>query len=263
MGAKGGPKTGGRRKGTKNKKDAIAQALFEEAARSDETPLQHFLAILRDPSEDKTRRFEAARAAAPYVHPKALVVAGIGEDGQPVAGGGLSLQLYLPHNHRDDALMVETGRLTQGELDRYHEAERYRLVEVERLDEELRQWVRSGKMTNEAARLARSQRTKPGDPIWVPVEPPAPPPRALSWHSAPLAANGTAAEESPIEIEGNIDFNEIELPAKTVLYSCPNTIYQIGKGYYADRFGQIADVEAEDVEALIRAGCRRTLGRAY
>lgn len=34
------------------------------------TPLEYMLSILRDENESPTNRFEAAKAAAPYVHPR-------------------------------------------------------------------------------------------------------------------------------------------------------------------------------------------------
>ena len=65
--AKGGARAGaGRKKGSKTK-------LTEEAlARAGEgiTPLEYMLTMLRDESLDALQRFEAAKAAAPYVHPR-------------------------------------------------------------------------------------------------------------------------------------------------------------------------------------------------
>lgn len=65
--AKGGARVGaGRKKGSKTK-------LTEEAlARAGEgiTPLEYMLNMLRDEALDPLQRFEAAKAAAPYVHPR-------------------------------------------------------------------------------------------------------------------------------------------------------------------------------------------------
>lgn len=37
------------------------------------TPLEYMLSILRDEQADKSQRFEAAKAAAPYVHPRLAI----------------------------------------------------------------------------------------------------------------------------------------------------------------------------------------------
>jgi hypothetical protein len=62
-----GVKTGGRRKGTPNKATAAKAA---EIASSGLTPLDFMLKIMRDEGEAKDIRLDAAKAAAPYVHPR-------------------------------------------------------------------------------------------------------------------------------------------------------------------------------------------------
>jgi hypothetical protein len=62
-----GRKTGGRQKGTPNKVTAERQA---EVAASGLTPLDYLLEVMRDGKADEDRRLEAAKAAAPFVHPK-------------------------------------------------------------------------------------------------------------------------------------------------------------------------------------------------
>ena len=60
-------KSGGRRKGTPNR---ATKAKAAKIAESGLTPLDYMLSVLRNekaPSED---RMEAAKSAAPYVHPK-------------------------------------------------------------------------------------------------------------------------------------------------------------------------------------------------
>jgi hypothetical protein len=65
---RGGPRPGaGRKPGTPNKASAERQA---EIAASGLTPLDFMLTILRDESKPAEDRFEAAKAAAPYVHPR-------------------------------------------------------------------------------------------------------------------------------------------------------------------------------------------------
>lgn len=79
---KGSPKLGGRKKGTPNKA-SIKRA--EEIAASGLTPLDYMLQIMRDERQSDQARLEAARAAAPYVHPKLANIVHSGkEDGAPI-----------------------------------------------------------------------------------------------------------------------------------------------------------------------------------
>jgi hypothetical protein len=61
-----GAKTGGRKKGVPNKATA---AKVKQIAASGLTPLDYMLSVMRT-SEDPAQRLDAAKAAAPYVHPK-------------------------------------------------------------------------------------------------------------------------------------------------------------------------------------------------
>jgi hypothetical protein len=66
-----GIKTGGRKKGSKNKRKAVAELMSDvvvQAAQSGETPLEYMLRVMRDPTQKDHRRDEMAKAAAPYVH---------------------------------------------------------------------------------------------------------------------------------------------------------------------------------------------------
>lgn len=63
----GTPKTGGRKAGVPNKATIARQA---EIAASGLTPLDYMLSVLRDEANDPIARLDAAKAAAPYVHPK-------------------------------------------------------------------------------------------------------------------------------------------------------------------------------------------------
>lgn len=68
MATRGGKRPGaGRKAGTPNKATQKRQA---EVAASGLTPLDYMLNILRDEGAAPDMRFEAAKAAAPYVHPK-------------------------------------------------------------------------------------------------------------------------------------------------------------------------------------------------
>lgn len=72
---RGGPRPGsGRKKGTKNpatlQKEALLSEVIERAVDGEATPLEVMLTIMRDPNTEPAMRFEAAKAAAPYVHPR-------------------------------------------------------------------------------------------------------------------------------------------------------------------------------------------------
>ncbi len=70
--ARGGARQGaGRKAGLPNKKTAQRTAEIEASGL---TPLDYMLAILRDETLSTEDRFEAAKAAAPYVHPKLAAV---------------------------------------------------------------------------------------------------------------------------------------------------------------------------------------------
>ena len=62
-----GEHRGGRKAGTPNKASAAKAAQIEASGL---TPLDFMLQVLRDKKADMHTRFEAAKAAAPYVHPK-------------------------------------------------------------------------------------------------------------------------------------------------------------------------------------------------
>src|SRR5215471_18366181 len=62
---KGSEKTGGRRKGTKNRR---TQEVEKAVSSTGITPLEYLLQVMRDPKASDLRRDDAARAAAPYCH---------------------------------------------------------------------------------------------------------------------------------------------------------------------------------------------------
>jgi len=69
---RGGARPGaGRKPGTPNRVTAELQAAV---AASGETPLEYLLRIMRDPTADNSRRDQAAKDAAPYVHAKLTAV---------------------------------------------------------------------------------------------------------------------------------------------------------------------------------------------
>src|SRR6516165_2840751 len=79
-----GKKTGGRRKGTPNRKTAEMRA---EMVATGEMPLAYMMRIMRDPTTEPHRRDAMAKAAAPYVHPTLAAVAHkhLDAKGRPIA----------------------------------------------------------------------------------------------------------------------------------------------------------------------------------
>jgi len=64
--ARGGARPGaGRKPGARDK---LAKETAERVAAEGITPLDFLLSVMRDAEEEKVKRIEAAKAAAPYVH---------------------------------------------------------------------------------------------------------------------------------------------------------------------------------------------------
>lgn len=89
-----GRKTGGRQKGSLNKAtsakaEAVADLVASIAGGDKLTPLELFAAIYQNPDADIGLRFEAAKAAAPYVHSKLASV----EHKQAMASSSLNVFL--------------------------------------------------------------------------------------------------------------------------------------------------------------------------
>jgi hypothetical protein len=78
---KGTPKTGGRKKGTPNKKTKRLQDLIEA---SGVTPLDYMLGVLRDENATAMERMDAAKAAAPYVRSRLASIEHGGNAEKPV-----------------------------------------------------------------------------------------------------------------------------------------------------------------------------------
>lgn len=66
-----GKKTGGRTKGVPNKATAAKVA---EVEASGLTPLDYLLSVMRDDQKMPDVRLDAAKAAAPYVHPRLAAI---------------------------------------------------------------------------------------------------------------------------------------------------------------------------------------------
>ena len=95
MGIRGGSRPGsGRVKGSKNKATLKRAEVALLALDTGITPLEYMLDIMRAPIPDDVntevrtlligQRFEAAKAAAPYVHPRLAAVEHTGKDGSPL-----------------------------------------------------------------------------------------------------------------------------------------------------------------------------------
>ncbi len=88
-----GKKTGGRQKGSRNKRTEAQAVAIENSGL---TPLDYMLSVLRTPNAPSadadikehiaamSLRFEAAKAAAPYVHPKLANIEVTGKNGEPL-----------------------------------------------------------------------------------------------------------------------------------------------------------------------------------
>ena len=73
--AAGGARPGsGRKKGQRNKATEIRQELFARATAEGMSPLEYLIMVMRDPSEEAGRRLDAAKAAAPFVHPRLAAI---------------------------------------------------------------------------------------------------------------------------------------------------------------------------------------------
>lgn len=70
-----GRKTGGRQKGTPNKRTQDVVAAIEASGL---TPLDFMLKVMRDENELPDVRLDAAKAAAPYVHPRLATIENTG-----------------------------------------------------------------------------------------------------------------------------------------------------------------------------------------
>ena len=69
--ARGGYRPGaGRPLGSKNKRSQMIEEAARRTAAGGPTPLEFLLRVMRDENESMDRRLEAAKAAAPYCHPR-------------------------------------------------------------------------------------------------------------------------------------------------------------------------------------------------
>jgi hypothetical protein len=76
-GSRPGERRGGRTKGTPNKRTAEVEAAIKSTGM---TPLEYLTSVYQDVNQDEAKRIDAAKAAAPYVHPKRAPINADGED---------------------------------------------------------------------------------------------------------------------------------------------------------------------------------------
>lgn len=72
-GSKPGERRGGRKKGTPNRASKVREEII---AAQGITPLEYMLSVLRDRNADPAARMDAAKGAAPYVHPRLANITG-------------------------------------------------------------------------------------------------------------------------------------------------------------------------------------------
>jgi len=78
---------GGKRDGAGRKAGSLTtrtRELVEKARDAGLTPLDYMLSVMRDESFDMEKRLEAAKAAAPYMHPRLAAIEHTGADGGPI-----------------------------------------------------------------------------------------------------------------------------------------------------------------------------------
>jgi hypothetical protein len=95
----GGKRSGaGRPKGVPNKANAERQAAIVASGLA---PLDYLLSVLRDESADPHERMEAAKSAAPYVHPRLASIEHGGKDGSPIELKEIKIRLVKAQPDED------------------------------------------------------------------------------------------------------------------------------------------------------------------
>ena len=100
-----GKKTGGRLKGTPNRRIAEMRA---EMAANGEFPLDYMLRVMRDETAEPVRRDAMAKAAAPYLHPQlsSITQRRVNADGAPV---GPTIINQFEQRRPEAPVLAETG----------------------------------------------------------------------------------------------------------------------------------------------------------
>lgn len=79
-----GKKTGGRQKGIRNKRTIAKRDELARMIDKGISPLEYMLDTMRNPEAEAKERLEAARAAAPYIHPRLAAIEHSGPNGGPI-----------------------------------------------------------------------------------------------------------------------------------------------------------------------------------
>jgi len=79
-----GKKTGGRKKGVRNKRTIAKRDELARMIDKGISPLEYMLDIMRNPEQPEKDRLEAAKASAPYIHPRLAAIEHTGRDGGPI-----------------------------------------------------------------------------------------------------------------------------------------------------------------------------------
>jgi hypothetical protein len=82
--AQKGERRGGRKPGATNVRTRIAKDIADGVLSSGESPLEFLVKTYRDETQDMAVRIDAAKAAAPYVHPKLATVEHKGDPENPI-----------------------------------------------------------------------------------------------------------------------------------------------------------------------------------
>ena len=111
---KGLPKTGGRKRGSLNKRTLMeqqqAKTIVQKAKETGLSPLGYMLKVMRDPKATQQRRDDMAKACAPYMHARLAAV-------DPETGKALEQpQVNIMVAARQVALLLQKAhhRLEQG-----------------------------------------------------------------------------------------------------------------------------------------------------
>ena len=99
-----GRKTGGRQKGAINRATAAARAAAEVTGI---LPLDYMLSVMRDESLDRATRMDAAKAAAPYLHPKVSPVEAKPKELSGAESHGITVRFVRPSPRSEDNYAAE------------------------------------------------------------------------------------------------------------------------------------------------------------
>ena len=104
---RGGKRPGaGRQQGSKNKTTLARENAIAESGL---TPLAYLLTIVRDTNQDQAARVDAAKSAAPYVHPRLAAIEHSGDIGNKPAEKLSNAELDRELAETGEALRAASG----------------------------------------------------------------------------------------------------------------------------------------------------------